>query len=152
MALVALRYPRLADAAAFLAPAAHGPRPERRALALEDWRVALDGHGPQALRRAGLVLFEGDPYDPDPAARVTAFHAAMAAHGIADLVIDRPAEPRGHGGAADPEFDPRFGACLAGFLAGDTGGNLHPRLSARRRGTSWRPCCRSLPPSARWRT
>lgn len=121
VALVALRAAGLADAALFLAPAAHGTRPERRAEALADFRAALAAMAPDALRRAALVLFRDDPYDPDTAARAAAFAAAMAARGVPALVVDRPDAPVGHGGAWDPDFAPRFAPCLAGFLAGTAG-------------------------------
>lgn len=116
--LVALRFPQLADAALALAPAAHGRRPERRPEALAAFREAMAAAAPDAVRRAGLVLFQDDPYDPDTAARAEAFATAMRRLGIAALLLDRPAEPTGHGGTSDPEFDPRYGACLTGFLAG----------------------------------
>lgn len=119
--VMALRQPGLADALLALAPAAHGTRPERRAQALADWRAALAATAPDAVRRAGLVLFAGDPYDPDPPARAEAFAEAMRTHAIPALLIDRPEAPTGHGGAWDPGFDARFGACLAAWLAGTPG-------------------------------
>ncbi len=122
VALTALCAPGLADAALFLAPAAHGTRVERRAAALADFRAALEAMAPDALRRAALVLFRDDPYDPDPTARASLFRAAMAAHAVPALLIDRPEAPTGHGGAWDPAFDARFGPRLAGFLAGAGGG------------------------------
>lgn len=119
IALVALRQPRLADAMLLLAPAAHGTGAGRRPQALADFAAALAAAAPDCLRRAALVLFRDDPYDPDPAARAAGFLAAMRARGIAPLLLDRPAEPTGHGAARDPAFDAAFGARLAGFLAGD---------------------------------
>ncbi|TDG27262.1 hypothetical protein [Paracraurococcus ruber] len=116
--LVALRQAGLAEAVLLLAPAAHGSRPERRPQALAEFRAACAAAVPGAVRRAGLVLFQDDPYDPDPAARAAAFAEGMARCGAAALVIDRPPQPIGHGAAGDPEFDALFGARLAGFLAG----------------------------------
>ncbi len=121
--VMALRQPRLADALLALAPAAHGTRPERRAQALADWRAALAAMAPDAVRRAGLVLFTGDPYDPDPPARAEAFAEAMRAHAVPALLIDRPEAPTGHGGAWDPGFDARFGACITAWLASAAGGS-----------------------------
>lgn len=118
IAAMALRRPGLADALLLIAPAAHGTRPERRAQALADWRAALAGMASDAVRRAGLVLFADDPYDPDPPARAAAFAAAMRTHGVPALLFDRPVAPIGHGGARDPEFALRFGACLAALLTG----------------------------------
>jgi hypothetical protein len=132
IALDALGTPGLADAMLLLAPAAHGTRPERRPEALAAFRTACAATAPGALHRAGLVLFAGDPYDPDPAARAAAFRAAMRQCGIPALVLDRPAAPTGHGGARDPAFGASFGACLRGFL--DTGGALPAQCAAQ-----WRP-------------
>lgn len=115
-ALLALSEPGLADAALFVAPAAHGPRPERRPQALADFREAMARVAPGALRRAGLVQFLDDPYDPDPPARRDAFLAAMRGAGISALSLFHPAQPVGHGGLNDPTFDARFGGCLGGFL------------------------------------
>ena len=114
--LVALAAPRLADSALFIAPAAHGPRPERRAQAMQDFAAALGGMAPDALRRAGIVQFRDDPYDPDPAARRDLFLAALRARGVPGFALFHPAAPDGHGGMNDPGFDPLFGACLCRFL------------------------------------
>jgi pimeloyl-ACP methyl ester carboxylesterase len=118
VALSALAAPGLADAAVLVAPAAHGTRPERRDAALSDYRAALAAMAPDALRRAALVLFRDDPYDPAPGERAAAFRAAMDQRGIPALVIDRPAAPVGHGGGWDPAFETRFGACLRAFVTG----------------------------------
>ncbi|MDN3565894.1 hypothetical protein QWZ14_16105 [Paeniroseomonas aquatica] len=117
IALTALRTPHLADAMLLLAPAAHGTSDARKPQALAEFEAALEAAAPDCLARAALVLFRDDPYDPDPEARARAFRSAMARRHIESLLLDRPAEPRGHGGARDPEFDARFGARLAGFLA-----------------------------------
>ncbi|HYZ34631.1 MAG TPA: hypothetical protein VE684_20405 [Crenalkalicoccus sp.] len=114
--LVALSHPRLADAALLLAPAAHGPRPERRPLALAEYRRALEVMAPDAVRRMALVQFEGDPYDPDPPARREAFQAAMDTRHLDALALYHPQAPTGHGGTNDEEFDARWGACLTRFL------------------------------------
>lgn len=118
IALVALRHAPLADTALLIAPAAHGRRADRRAEALAAFRAACAAASPGTLRRGGLVLFADDPYDPDPAARASAFAAAMARTGAEPLVIDRPPAPTGHGAAEDPAFDPLYGARVARFLAG----------------------------------
>ncbi len=119
LALAALAMPRLADAMLLLAPAAHGTNPARRPEALAAFRAALDGMAPEALHRGALALFRDDPYDPDPEARAAAFREAMRRHGAEALVLDRPEAPAGHGAARDPEFDARFGPCLARFLDSD---------------------------------
>jgi hypothetical protein len=116
--LVALRHAPLAEAMLLMAPAAHGPRPERRPLALSAFREACAAAAPGTVRRGGLVLFADDPYDPDPAARAAAFAECMARCGAEALVIDRPPAPTGHGAARDPAFDALFGTRLAAFLGG----------------------------------
>jgi hypothetical protein len=110
--LAALRVPGLADGLLVAAPAAHGRRPERRAQALADFAAALDRASPSAASRIALALFDDDAWDPDPAARAAMFRAAMARLGIASVLIDRPADPTGHGGIQDPAFDTVFGTCL----------------------------------------
>lgn len=114
--LIALAEPRLADAVLLLAPAAHGPRPERRPEAMADWYLALARMAPDAARRLGLVQFTGDPYDPGPEARRDSFAAAAGARHIPTLTLFHPQAPEGHGGMWDESFPPRFGPCLAAFL------------------------------------
>ena len=126
VALVALRQAGLADAMLLLAPAAHGTRPERRPEALAAFEAACAATAPGAVRRGGLVLFADDPYDPDAAARAAAFAAGMARAGAECLVLDRPAAPTGHGAARDAAFDPRFGARLTAFLAGEAASAMRP--------------------------
>jgi hypothetical protein len=117
VSLVALSTPGLADSLLIMAPAAHGTRPERRRAALLDFSQAvMQAMAPGALRRGAMAIFRGDPYEPDAPARIAAFRDGLAARGATPLVIDRPAEPEGHGGGATEEFDTRFGACLARFL------------------------------------
>lgn len=128
IALVALRQAALADAILLLAPAAHGTRPERRPEALAAFEAACAATPAGAVRRGGLVLFAGDPYDPDPAARAAAFAAGMGRAGAECLVIERPAAPTGHGAARDPAFDALFGARLAALLAGDAASARGPNL------------------------
>ena len=52
-----------------LAPAAHGTSPARKPQALADFQAALAAAAPDALRRAALVLFADDPFDPTGGAR-----------------------------------------------------------------------------------
>ena len=109
IALAALARPDLADAVAAMEPAAHGTSPERWRQALADFAERM-----RAARGVPLALAQlrDDPYEPDPDGR-----AAMArGAGMPLLLIDRPAAPTGHMGAAGVEFDARFGACLVRFL------------------------------------
>lgn len=116
VALAALRHPALADAVILAAPAAHGRSAERRPQALADFAAALDAARPAADARLALLLFQDDAWDTDPARRVALFRAATQRLGVAGLVVDRPAEPSGHGGLQEPQFAVRFAPCLADFL------------------------------------
>ncbi|PWS38760.1 hypothetical protein DFH01_05775 [Falsiroseomonas bella] len=116
IALVALRYPGLADGVVLAAPAAHGRSVERRPQALADFAAALDAASPDAPARLALFLFADDPWDPDPARRAALFRAAAERLGRPALVVEHPPAPIGHGGVQDPEFDAIFGACLVAFL------------------------------------
>ena len=109
IALAALARPDLADAVAAVQPAAHGTSAARRQVALADFAACLRAARGVPL---ALVLLRDDAFDPDPDARAALARAA----GIPLLLIDRPPEPTGHMGGFGPEFDARFGACLAGFL------------------------------------
>jgi hypothetical protein len=112
--LVALRNPGLADAVILAAPAAHGRSPARQPQALSDFAAALDAALPGP--RLALFLFEDDAWDPDPEARATLFRVAAQRLGRPALLVDRPTEPTGHGGLAEPGFAAIFGACLTQFL------------------------------------
>ncbi|HEY4253779.1 MAG TPA: hypothetical protein VGM87_21400 [Roseomonas sp.] len=118
IALTALRQPLGAEAVLLVAPAAHGTSPERRPEALAAFTAALRAARPEAAHRLGLVLFRGDPYDPDPDARATAFREAAVRLGLPRLLIDRPEAPEGHAGQEDPAFDAQFGDCMAAFATG----------------------------------
>jgi hypothetical protein len=63
-----------------------------------------------ATRAEGRAMRPGVATARGPAARAEAFATGP--------VLDRPAAPRGHGAARDPELDARFGAGLAAFPAG----------------------------------
>lgn len=115
--LVALRYPGLANAAIFAAPAAHGRSEARRPQALADFATTLEQAVPGP--RLALFLFADDAWDPDPAARAGLFRAAVQRLGTPGLLVDRPPMPTGHGGLGEPEFLAQFGACLQRFTMAD---------------------------------
>jgi len=112
----ALAVPGVADAVVLTAPAAHGRSEARRAQALADFSAAMEAAAMGGAARLALVLFADDAWDPDPVARAAMFRAGVARMGVAGLLIDRPAAPRGHGAAASDGFDALFGACLAAFI------------------------------------
>ena len=110
LALMLLAHPDLADAIVAFSPAAHGTREERKAQAMGDWSdmwaAALGG------TRVVLVQLADDPWDPDPARRLT---IARQHWGERLLPVFHPDTPRGHGGVYEPAFDERFGAAVAAF-------------------------------------
>jgi alpha-beta hydrolase superfamily lysophospholipase len=116
IALSALAHPELADAVAAISPAAHGAAPSRRQAAMAAFQALLD-----AARRTdlALVLLDDDPLEPDADGRDAAARAMAQRTGARMLQIVRPAEPRGHLGGYDPDFDRIFGRELTAFLAGD---------------------------------
>jgi len=61
-------------------------------------------------------VFDGDPYDPDPAARASSARDHLGTSAPL-LVIERPAGITGHGGASGDVFNRRFGACVVDFFA-----------------------------------
>lgn len=114
--LAAARAPGLVDGVLATAPAAHGEvEDERSALALEDFRrhlAALPRDGPRVL----LAVFEGDEFDPSPAARAAALTGMARA--APSLAIFPRGPARGHNGAFDWRFTRDFAACVLVFFDG----------------------------------
>lgn len=114
--MAALARPDLVEAVALLSPAAHGTRAERKAVAMADYAARLAAaRGPM---RFALAQFNEDPFDLAPAERGRMARAAAAQAGMAFFHIDRPAQPVGHMGSFEPEFDALYGADLARFVLG----------------------------------
>lgn len=115
--LAATQAPDLVDAVIAVAPAAHGEtgRENNQAVAMPDFRRALASL-PAGRPRLAVLLFDGDPFDPDPAARAAAVEEAAAARAAPTLVIWPSGGPRGHGGAGDWRFTQRHSACLLTFV------------------------------------
>jgi pimeloyl-ACP methyl ester carboxylesterase len=112
IALTILAHPGLADAVVAFSPAAHGTSDARKAQAMADWD-ALWAAAVNNGTRVVLVQMEDDPYDPDPARRLS---IARARFGVNLTSIFEPATPKGHAGVYDPAFDEQFGARIAGVL------------------------------------
>jgi pimeloyl-ACP methyl ester carboxylesterase len=119
-ALQALDEPGLVDGVVAIAPAAHGPRGSPAwGWAVAELRDVLErARNPEA--RVAVATFEGDEYDPDPAARARLFRAlTRRVKGL--LFLDRPAGLAGHGGGAEPAFTDRYAPCLLDFIEGRPG-------------------------------
>lgn len=119
-ALQALDEPGLVDGVVAIAPAAHGPRGSPAwGWAVAELREVLERARNQEARVA-VATFEGDEYDPDPAARARLFRAlTRRVKGL--LFLDRPAGLAGHGGGAEPTFTDRYAPCLLDFIEGRPG-------------------------------
>ena len=112
IALTALAHPGLTDAVVAFSPAAHGTSEARKPKAMADW-AALWASAVDDGTHVALVQLGDDPWDPDPAGRLS---IARARFGANLLSIFQPAAPTGHAGVYDPAFDPRFGSQIAKFL------------------------------------
>lgn len=118
IALTAAQHKGLADAIVALSPAAHGTRAERWEQAMAEW-TALWQSVETSATRVVLVQLAEDPYDRDPARRLSVVDAARARAGFSLLSLFKPDRPSGHTGSLDPEFDPLYGAEIAAFVDGD---------------------------------
>lgn len=112
IALSILAQPGLADGVAAFSPAAHGTSEARKAQAMGDWS-ALWASAKDRDALVVLAQMAEDPWDPDPAARLSMARAYL---GGRLLSIFQPETPHGHGGVYDPAFDERFGAGIQDFL------------------------------------
>lgn len=95
------------------APGAHGEaeRPNNLPAALEDFRRLIAGLGAEAPRLL-VALFEGDAFDPDPAARAAAIEALARDRAAPTLVLWPAQDIGGHAGIADWRFTRLFGGCV----------------------------------------
>jgi hypothetical protein len=114
--LEALREPGLFDGVIAAAPAKHGVWSQGATVGLQgldDFRTLIRSIADTRVPIA-LFVFDGDPYDPDPAAR-----AAYAREHLGGprLIVARPAGITGHSGGQNAAFNQRYGACLLGFFA-----------------------------------
>jgi hypothetical protein len=124
--LEALREAALLDGVIAAAPAKHGVWSQGSTVGLQgldDFRTLIrrvaDTRTPVAL-----FLFDGDPYDPDPAARA-AYAREHLGPGTPLLIVERPAGITGHAGGGNAQFNRRYGACLLEFFAAPAPGAAH---------------------------
>jgi len=120
--MAAAERPALVDAVIAAAPAAHGEIPEgevtegeTRADALADFARKLAGIGPTAARLL-VMTFEGDEFDPDPAARAGLVAALAERRDAPTLALWPRGAPRGHSGVRDWRFTRDYGACVLTLL------------------------------------
>ena len=110
--LAAAQAPALVDGVIALAPAAHGEvgAESRSALAMEDFRRHLAGLA-LVQTRVLVAVFEGDAFDPGPAARA-GVTAETAGERQAPMLAIWPQNARGHGGGQDWRFTRDFAGCV----------------------------------------
>ena len=120
--LEALHEAERLDGVIAAAPAKHGVWSQGSTVGLQgldDFRILVrriaDTRTPIAL-----FVFDGDPFDPDPAAR--AAYARERLPGTPLLIVERPAGITGHSGGQNAQFNRRYGACLVDFFAAPTPG------------------------------
>jgi pimeloyl-ACP methyl ester carboxylesterase len=101
-----------------------------------------------AVRRARVALFffEGDVFDPGGRGPIA--DQILAVHGLAHLIVDRPAGLPTHWADAGTAFAARFAPCLVAFAAGNVlGGTIDCRnfgAAARRSGIERSPTLPAL--------
>lgn len=114
--LAAAERPDLVEAVIAASPAAHGEAGDQNnlAVAMADFRRLVSAL-PHDQVRLAIVLFEGDPFDPDPAARAELV-GTIAATRLAPTLALWPQGTTGHHAVQDWRFAGRHGACLMTFL------------------------------------
>ena len=110
--LAAAQAPGLVDGVIAVAPAAHGEvgTESRSALALEDFRRHIAGLA-AVPPRILVAVFDGDEFDPGPAARA-ALVAEAAQTRPAPMLAIWPAAARGHNGGQSWQFTRDFAGCV----------------------------------------
>jgi pimeloyl-ACP methyl ester carboxylesterase len=115
--MAAAERPELVHAVIALAPAAHGQAsgPNTLGVALDDFRRLLAGL-PADGPRLAVAVFEGDPFDPDPAARAALVAGRAGSRSAPTLALhpERPVE--GHGGGNHWRFTQGHGPCLMSLV------------------------------------
>ncbi len=119
--LAAGERPDWVEAVIAAAPAAHGDAGDQNnlAVALGDFRRLLASLPPDRVRLAVLV-FDGDPFDPNPGERAGLVSELATTRSAPTLAI-WPMGITGHGAAQDWRFTARHAACLLTFVQGSAG-------------------------------
>ncbi len=109
--LAAAERPELVDTVLAAAPAAHGERPEYRALALEDFRRILGGLDARRTRLM-VMLFERDEFDPSPEERAQLVASEAQRRFAPTLALWASGPARGHSGVSDWRFTRDYAGCV----------------------------------------
>lgn len=111
--MAAAERPELVHAVLAFAPAAHGEvrLPNNHGAAIEDFRRLLAGLPPTGPRLA-VILFDRDPFDPDPASRAALVAEAATSRRAPTLALHPEPPLEGHGGGNDWRFTRGHAPCL----------------------------------------
>jgi len=149
ISLIAAGHSDAVDTVIGTAPAAYGSAQSNPMGYILNATRLYDLLGAVRRARVALFFFKGDIFDPG--GRGPMADQVLAAHGLAHLVVDRPAGLRTHWAGAGAAFAEEFAPCLVAFAAGNgLGDTLDCRnvgSSARRAGMERSP----TPPALRRR-
>lgn len=109
--LAAAERPDLVDSVLAAAPAAHGERPEQRALAMQDFRRVLAGLDERRTRLL-VMLFDRDEFDPGPEERGQIVAAIAQRRTVPTLAVWATGPARGHSGVSDWRFTRDYAGCV----------------------------------------
>ena len=146
ISLIAAGRSEAVDAVIATAPAAYGSAESNPGGFAQNATGLYDLLGAVRHARIALFFFEGDGFDPG--GRGPMADQILAGHGLAHVVVDRPAGLTTHWAAAGSAFATQYGACLVAFAAGnpgaDTGECREPAASAQLSGIE-RPAATARP-------
>ena len=105
------------DAVIATAPAAYGSAESNPDGFAQNATALYELLGAVRRARIALFFFEGDVFDPG--GRGPIVDRILAAHGLGNVVVDRPAGLLTHWAAASPAFATQYASCLVAFAAGN---------------------------------
>jgi len=105
--------PGLADVVISGAAAAYGQGPGNNRTLADLW--TMFGAAASPLTRVAFIQFDGDDFNPDPAARTVLINDRLKPRVGPILMIDRPKGFTGHGAQTNRAFVDHFGGCLWRF-------------------------------------
>jgi pimeloyl-ACP methyl ester carboxylesterase len=120
LSLIAAGRSDAVEAVIGIAPAAYGSLYSNPAGYKLNATRLFDLLGAVRRARVALFFFEDDVFDPGGRGPVA--DQILAAHGLAHLVIDRPAGLSTHWAGAGPAFAAEYARCLVAFAGGRTAG------------------------------